>query len=232
DTDGKRMYRSGDIGRMLPNGEIEFLERKDTQVKLNGLRIELAEIEFQLDRIPTIAKSVVVLKELNGSLHIAAYIQKEAEISNDEIYQILKEHLPAYMMPSVFVSMDEFPRTRTGKIDRKSLPALTSIDVKKTEYVAPTSEVEKQLVAFWSETLNIAASSIGVQDNFLELGGNSLQAVILVNKVNKFFETFLTIEYLYDTLTISALAELIEFSIQQKHIDLINEDVDQDEFIL
>lgn len=232
DTDGKRMYRSGDIGRMLPTGEIEFLERKDTQVKLNGLRIELAEIEFQLERISAITKSVVVLKELNANLHIAAYIQKETEISNDEIYQILKEHLPAYMMPSVFVNMDEFPRTRTGKIDRKALPALDAADVKQTEYIAPTSDVEKQLVTFWSETLQIAGSSIGVQDNFFELGGNSLQAVILVNKINRFFETFLTIEYLYDTLTVSALAELIEFSIQQKHIDIINQDVDQDEFIL
>ena len=169
---------------------------------------------------------------MNANLHIAAYIQKETEISSDEIYQTLKEHLPAYMMPSVFVSVNEFPRTRTGKIDRKALPALAAADVKQTAYVAPTSDVEKQLTTFWSETLQIAGSSIGVQDNFFELGGNSLQAVILVNKINRFFETFLTIEYLYDTLTISALAELIEFSIQQKHIDILNQDVDQDEFIL
>lgn len=231
DADGKRMYRSGDIGRMLPTGEIEFLERKDTQVKLNGLRIELSEIEYQLERIPQIAKSVVVLKELNSSLHIAAYIQKDFEIKNEEIYQTLKQYLPAYMLPSVFVNMDEFPLTRTGKIDRNSLPELTSTDMKETVYVAPTTAVEKQLVLLWSETLQKEESSIGIEDNFFELGGNSLQAVFLINKTNKFFETFLTIEYLYDTLTISALAELIEFSIQQKHMDIINQDVDQDEFI-
>lgn len=232
DTDGKRMYRSGDIGRMLPNGEIEFLERKDTQVKLNGLRIELSEIEYQLEQIPAITKSVVVLKKLDMSMHIAAYIQKNAEILNDEIYRRLKESLPSYMLPSVFVNMDEFPLTRTGKIDRNSLPELTASDVKETEYKAPSTEVEEKLVSLWAATLQRKENTIGVEDNFFELGGNSLQAVILINKVNKFFETFLTIEYLYDTLTISALAELIEFSIEQKHMDIINQDVDQDEFIL
>lgn len=232
DDEGNRMYRSGDIGRMLPNGEIEFLQRKDTQVKLNGVRIELSEIEYQLEKIPAIEKAIVLLRTLNENMHITGYIQKETEISNEEINKILKESLPAYMLPSVFIEVVEFPFTRTGKIDRKALPALSSSDVKATAYVAPSTEVEEKLVALWAETLQLKEKTIGVEDNFFELGGNSLQAVILINKINKFFETFLTIEYLYDTLTVSALAELIEFSIQQKHMDIINQDVDQDEFIL
>lgn len=232
DEEGNRMYRSGDIGRLLPSGEIEFLQRKDTQVKLNGVRIELSEIEYQLEKVPAISKAIVMLKELHANMHITAYIQKEFDITNEEINKALKESLPAYMLPSVFIAVEEFPLTRTGKIDRKSLPSLRFSDVKATAYVAPSTEVEEKLVSLWAETLQLKEAVVGVEDNFFELGGNSLQAVILINKVNKFFETFLTIEYLYDTLTIRALAELIEFSIQQKHMDIINQDVDQDEFIL
>ncbi|KAB8154235.1 amino acid adenylation domain-containing protein [Kordia sp. TARA_039_SRF] len=229
---GGRIYKSGDIGRRLPNGQIEFVKRKDTQVKLNGVRIELAEIEYQLEQVETIKEAVVLVKDVDGVKYLTAYVVTNTEVSKEDIQRMLKASLPKYMIPTSYVFMESLPYTRTGKIDKKSLPELQVSATTKT-YIAPESDIEIELTSIWSEVLKNDVNKIGVTDNFFELGGNSLQAIILLNKINKAYNTALSIENLYDTLTIRDLATLLEFSVFQLQENTIeNHDIDHDEVIL
>ncbi len=226
-----RVYRSGDIGRMLPNGEIEFVQRKDSQIKLNGMRIELSEIEFQLEKLEMVEEAIVMLKMVNNNNHLVAYVRTEYEVDSNTIKQSLKSNLPKHMVPTIFVPVDIFPLTRTGKIDRKKLPTPSLSQLNMEDFIAPENEIEKQLVGVWAEVLKLDDYEIGVKDNFFELGGNSLQAVLLINKLNKEFDTVLSIENLYDTQTIRDLGYLLQFSItQNKEEELVG--ADRDEILL
>ena len=182
---GGRIYKSGDIGRKLPNGEIEFVSRKDTQVKLNGLRIELAEIEHQLEKNAAIKEAVVMVQEVNNTKYLTAYINKKVDISKEEIRTRLIETLPVYMTPSIYIFMSAFPQTRTGKIARKELPLPTLSDLKTKEHVAPESEIEKTLAEVTAKCLEINVESIGVHDSFFELGASSLKIMELTKAVNE-----------------------------------------------
>lgn len=228
-----RIYKSGDIGKMLPTGEIEFLQRKDSQVKINGFRIELSEIEYQLEQIEWIKEAVVLLKELNGNNHITAYIKVTEALEVTKIKMLLGQILPKYMIPTIYITMEEFPLTRTGKIERKALPNPEVSDLKTVPYVAPKNDIEKTLVTIWAEVLKIDAPIIGTEDNFFELGGNSLQAVVLINKINKTYNTVFSIANLYETLNIRDLSALLHFSIlQNNEDDTVLQELDQDEIIL
>ncbi|MBW8687184.1 non-ribosomal peptide synthetase [Chitinophaga rhizophila] len=226
---GKRIYKSGDIGKLLPDGEIVFLQRRDSQVKLNGMRIELAEIEHQLIQVEGIAEAVVLLKEINQQPFLTAYIRRSSPIQAEEVKAALKTRLPQYMVPSVYVPLEVFPLTRTGKIDRGALPAPGLSDIGPAKpYVAPATDTEYMLAGIWGSVLEAAADSISTETNFFEAGGDSLQAVILVNRINKAFHTSFTISSLYDTLTIRSLANLLEFSLQQQNM-AVEEAQDYDE---
>ncbi|RKR12095.1 amino acid adenylation domain-containing protein [Flavobacterium sp. 90] len=228
-----RVYKSGDIGKMLPTGEIEFLQRKDSQVKLNGLRIELSEIEYQLEQIESIKEAVVLLKELQQNTYITAYIRVAESLEASQIKMLLGKILPKYMIPTIYITLEEFPLTRTGKIERKALPNPTVSDLKTVPYVAPKTEIESKLAAIWSEVLKLDIEVVGTEDNFFELGGNSLQAVVLINKINKTYNTVFSIANLYETLNIRDLSALLNFSIlQNSELDTILEEQDQDEIIL
>ncbi len=206
----KRIYKSGDIGRMLPNKEIEFLHRKDSQVKLNGLRIELPEIEFQLEQLQSVQQAVVMLREIDKRNFLTAYLKVEEELNPDQIKSTLKELIPRYMIPSVYIFMEEFPLTRTGKIDRKSLPIATLSDIKKTPYKAPEGELEYRLVEVWGEILKIETKSIGVHDNFFELGGHSLNMNKMLNSLKAEYKVNFNYEEFYYQSTIKYLAMHIE----------------------
>ena len=226
-----RVYRSGDIGRMLCTGEIEFLHRKDSQVKLNGLRIELSEIEFQLEQIDGIKEAVVLLKELQGNHYITAYLLFTQPLATSEIKAMLQKVLPKYMIPSIYMNMEKLPLTRTGKIDRNGLPSPTPADLKTVPYVPPQNEVQEKLVSFWAEVLKRDAATIGIEDNFFESGGNSLQAVVIINKINTTYNTRFSIANLYETLNINGLSALLNFSLQQtRETGALHQE--QDEFIL
>ena len=222
-----RVYKSGDIGKLLPNGEIEFVKRKDTQIKLNGLRIELSEIENKLESITSVNKAIVLLQELNENKYLVAYIHSELPIETNDIKSELMNSLPKYMIPTVYIPIETFPLTRTGKIDRKQLPLLTLSDIKTDVYAAPENKIEEKLVEIWAEILNCNTNEIGVKDNFFELGGNSLKVVMLLNLVNKEFGTMLSLENVYDTLSIKEFAEILNFStLQNREItSLDNEEV-------
>ncbi|WP_394776486.1 amino acid adenylation domain-containing protein [Flavobacterium sp.] len=232
-TGNGRVYKSGDIGKMLPTGEIEFLQRKDSQVKINGLRIELSEIEYQLEQIEFINEAVVLLKELQGNNYITAYIRLSEVLDAAKVKTLLGQILPKYMIPNIYIAMEEFPLTRTGKIERKALPNPTISDLKTVPYVAPKNDIESELVNIWAEVLKLDPEIVGTEDNFFELGGNSLQAVVLINKINKIYNTMFSITNLYETLNIAGLSILLNFYIIQKNeFDMVLQEEDQDEIVL
>ena len=206
-----RIYKSGDIGMQLPNGEIEFLYRKDSQVKLNGLRIELDEIIYQLEKQKEIIKAEVQLKEINASSYLTAYIKSEAlNLDTDEVKERLSLVLPKYMIPSIYILLEDFPLTRTGKISKNKLPNPTISDLKTKPYIAPNNEIERELVKIWSTILKLEEINIGMDDSFFELGGNSLKIAPLINTINNQLGTTLQTIDVFQYPTIKTLTKKIE----------------------
>jgi alpha-ketoglutarate-dependent taurine dioxygenase/acyl carrier protein len=209
---GERLYRTGDEGRLREGGRVEYLGRRDQQVKVRGYRIELGEIEATLSRHPGIAECVIVLKEKRQSDHqIAAYfVPKAGAVFNlSELKSFLKVRLPGYMIPAAFVSMDEMPLTPNGKIDRRSLPE----PVVWTEHVglddgAPRSPIEEMLVQVWKEVLEV--EDIRINDNFFDMGGHSLLATLLTTRLRQLFELEFPLQSIFAAPTISEMAAVIE----------------------
>ena len=225
---GIPLYRTGDLGRYLPDGTIEFLGREDTQVKLQGHRIELGEIEATLARHPVVRAAVAnVVTEPHGDKRLVAYVilQSEDQTSNNgqntsyhvinmALCGFLKERLPAYMVPSAIIIVGSFPLTANGKLDRQNLP-LPEIQSSgnATGYVAPTSEIERKIAAVWQEVL--ALEKVGLHDNFFDLGGNSLLMVQVYTKLHKILSRDISIiEMFFQYPTIHTLAK---FLIQAQH---------------
>src|SRR5215213_7305182 len=184
---GKRLYKTGDLGRYLPGGEIEFLGRIDHQVKLHGFRIELGEIEAALAAHDAIAESLVLMREDNGEQRLVAYlVTRERDHANltSELREFLRERVPEYMVPSFFVTLDQMPLTANGKIDRARLPVPDQAQTdNRKPFVAPRTPLEEMLAGIWSERLNVAR--IGVEDNFFDLGGHSLLAMQLISQLHE-----------------------------------------------
>jgi fengycin family lipopeptide synthetase D len=222
-TTCSRMYRTGDYARYLPEGNIEFLGRKDLQVKIKGVRIELGEIETQLLLHPGIQEVMVIDQDdPNGVKHLAAYIilKENITVTVKELRTHLGKELPQYMIPQAFVQLKEFPLNTTGKRDLKRLRELksrTNIQTSK-KYIPPTGEKELQLVEIWEKVLR--NTGIGVQDNFFELGGDSLTANVILGKVNFHFSTSLGIQDIFDCPTILQIAELIGKSVISEQVKM------------
>ncbi len=174
---GTRLYRTGDLVRYLPDGKLEYLVRLDNQVKIRGFRIEIGEIETVLGGHEAVRHVVVIAREdTPGDKQLAAYIIPNANrnLSISELRQYLREQLPEYMVPSSFTMMEKFPLTLNGKIDRRSLSAPASHRPElESVYMAPGSEIERTIAAIWQEVLHLEKT--GVNDNFFDLGGNSLR---------------------------------------------------------
>ncbi|MBG9456842.1 hypothetical protein ABE61_23375 [Lysinibacillus sphaericus] len=176
-----RMYRSGDLARWLPDGNIEYLGRIDEQVKIRGFRIELGEIESRIREIEGIHDSAVIVKaDQNGDKAIYAYYTGQG-VSVSEIRCMLRERLPEYMTPSYMMEIDSIPVTRNGKLDKRALP---EIEVKATrEYVAPRNKKESMVCEAFSTMLNV--KEVGVKDNFFALGGDSIKAIRIISSLRK-----------------------------------------------
>ncbi|BAZ14305.1 amino acid adenylation domain-containing protein [Calothrix sp. NIES-4071] len=193
------IYKTGDLGRYLPNGDIEFLGRIDNQVKIRGFRIELEEIETVLTQHKDVQQSVVVVK--NNQL--IAYIVPNRHVPTTvELREFLKQKLPEYMAPSAFVILDFLPLTPAGKIDYHALPAPNHTTDKS--FIAPRTETELTLFKIWAEVLNI--ERVSINDNFFDLGGNSLLAVQLIERIHKQLEQNLPLSALFLNPTIETLA--------------------------
>ena len=173
------MYKTGDLCKLLPNGEIEYLERVDNQIKIRGLRIELGEIESQILAYNGIEKACVIKQTINNRDFISAYFTAKSKINITSLKKHLSNTLPKYMIPSYFTVLDKFPYTPNGKIDKKALKLPEEIlsSSRENEYVAPRTDLEKQFVSIWEQILNV--SPIGITDNFFELGGDSILAMNL-----------------------------------------------------
>ncbi|WP_200552224.1 amino acid adenylation domain-containing protein [Kosakonia sp. LAM2021] len=185
-TPGQRMYRTGDLGRWLPDGNIEFLGRNDFQVKLRGFRIELGEIEACLTACTGVRDAVVIAREETpGDKRLVAYLLAEAGHTPEpaRLRQQLAQSMAEYMLPAAFVTLESFPLTPNGKLDRRALPAPGRAALVTRGDDAPAGEVEKTLAAIWCELLGL--SQVGRHDNFFELGGHSLLAVQLLNRMAK-----------------------------------------------
>jgi amino acid adenylation domain-containing protein len=208
-SSGDRLYKTGDLSRWLPDGNIAFLGRKDHQVKLRGYRVELGEIESLLLDHEEIKEAVVIAKaDSSEEGHLCAYIVPEAGESDLKVSRLRKYlalKLPEYMIPSYFIPMTELPVTTSGKIDRKSLPEPSgSIDT-GVEYVEPGNDLEKIIAGIWKEVLNLG--KVSVMDSFFELGGTSVKIIQVNSKMKEVFQREIPIMDMFRHTTISALAE-------------------------
>ena len=204
---GARLYRTGDVGRLGRGGEIEYLGRIDQQVKVRGYRIELGEIEAALNEHPAIDQAVVVaIGQDEGERRLVAYLVAKEQLSRNDLKEYLKERLPDYMVPAVMMQLEELPLTANGKIDRKALPKpLAGVEV---EYAGPQTEVEEILVGIWAEALGV--ERVGINDNFFDLGGNSLSAFRVISRVRRALDVEVPLLKLFETGTISEFAKQIE----------------------
>ncbi|HET6261779.1 MAG TPA: amino acid adenylation domain-containing protein, partial [Chloroflexia bacterium] len=179
---GERLYRTGDMAKWRANGEVEFVGRADGQVKVRGYRIELGEIQAVLMQHPAVSECVVIAREdVPGDKRLAAYVKSkmQSEISASELRSFLEERLPAYMIPTAFVVLGEFPLTANGKLDIRALPVPDQAESQTgVPHLAPRTPVEEMLAETWAKVLNV--EGIGVYDNFFRLGGHSLLATQVV----------------------------------------------------
>lgn len=225
---GKRMYRTGDLARWLPDGNIEFLGRMDHQVKIRGFRIEIGEIEKNLLYNDKIKEAVVIDRadEL-GNKYLCAYLVTNSSLTVKELREELGEKLPDYMIPSYFIEIDEIPLNNNGKMDRKALIGLDgSINIGSVYEVA-RNKTEEKLIEIWTDALKL--KNIGIKDNFFDLGGNSLNAMVLVSKIQKNFKVNILITDILELMTIENISKYIDTNINKySYKSLIN--VDKREF--
>lgn len=223
---GTTLYRTGDLGRYLPDGTIEFLGRIDHQVKIRGFRVELGEIEAALLQHPAIRDVVVLAQDdVSGTKQLVAYFVAERDFAQSDLIDALrialKAKLPDYMIPSAFILLDALPLTPNGKLDRKALPIPDFSNQHcsagiNDSCIVPRSSIEQQLVNIWQDCLNV--TPISVTDNFFELGGHSLLAVQLWSKVEKTFGTKLPLSILFQAPTIEQLATHLNQPNQPSHL--------------
>lgn len=219
-TSSKRLYKTGDLVRWLPDGNLEFLGRIDHQVKIRGFRIELGEIENRLINASKVKEAVVIAKPSEvGENYLVAYTavnveEQERPAFTGSLRHHLSQDLPDYMLPSVFVFLDELPLTPNGKVDRRALPEPDLAD-QQDHYIAPRTEMEKILCELWQEVLGI--DRVGIDDNFFHLGGHSLSATRLVGRINGTLDVNLPLKMLFSKPKLAELAE--EILVLDKHLD-------------
>jgi tyrocidine synthetase III len=212
------LYKTGDLARWLPDGNIEYLGRIDQQVKIRGNRVEPGEIETTLGKYEKIKEAIVIARGEAGNKYLCAYIVSKEKLEISELRLYLSQSLPDYMIPSYFVWLESIPLTPNGKIDRKLLP---EPDFGSTnEYIAPVNEIENFLVTIWSEVLGIEKGKISTNANFFELGGHSLKAMVLVSRINKKFEVDLPLKEMFNLKDIQSISKYIKGSSKKEFISI------------
>ena len=203
---GARMYRTGDVARWRRDGRLEHLGRRDHQVKLRGYRIELGEVETVLERHEGVARAVVACRAVAGEARLVAYLVGEAREAR-VLDEYARDHLPAYMVPSAWVFLDELPLTPNGKVDRRALPEPEGLGVGTVEYLAPRSQMEETIARIWREVLGI--DRVGVHDGFFQLGGHSLQLMAVSTRLESALGRRVPIADLFRFPTVDALARFL-----------------------
>ncbi|HEV2735240.1 MAG TPA: phosphopantetheine-binding protein, partial [Longimicrobiaceae bacterium] len=212
---GARLDRTGDRGRWMPGGEVEFLGRTDFQVKVRGFRIEPGEVEAALCGHPGVREAVVAVREdMPGEKQLVAYVVPVdgGGVGSAELREALGARLPEYMVPSAFVVLEQLPLTSNGKVDRRALPAPQP--GVETAYVAPRTEIEELLCGIWLEVLSEGGAArldrVGIHDNFFELGGHSLLATQVVARIREVFGIEVLLQALFGSPTVARFGEVVE----------------------
>ncbi len=210
-SQGDRLYRTGDLVRYRQDGNLEFLGRVDHQVKVRGFRIELGEIEAILRKHPQIEEAVVILDQEAGvTPRLVAYVVPQAgtELTPDDLRNKLAHTLPEFMIPALFVLLEQMPLTPSGKIDRQALPKpKQQRPLAPADYVPPRNVLEEKLMEMWQKIIQV--DKIGVHDNFFELGGDSIRGAVFINQLQKTLGESIMVAALFEAQTISTLAEYI-----------------------
>ncbi len=202
------LYKTGDLVRYLADGNLEYIGRNDSQIKLHGYRIELSEIETILLSVANVKQACVLVKTINDYKQLIGYITlfEHVNFNENKMLDVLAEQLPDYMLPNKLICLQKFPLTENGKLDRDALPEPSNL-TSETTFVAPHSGLQKKLSALWETLLQV--KKVSVNDNFFHLGGNSLLAIRLVGLVNLKLNCNITVKDIYTTKTIASLANLI-----------------------
>ncbi|HYC28852.1 MAG TPA: phosphopantetheine-binding protein, partial [Chitinophagaceae bacterium] len=204
-----------------PDGTIELLGREDHQVKIRGFRVELGEIEAQLMKFEGIKEAVVLAKEKEGTKVLVAYYTANSLIDTTQLRRQILDKLPDYMAPSYFMQLEKMPLTPNGKTDRKALP---EPDVKvEDNYEAPANEVEEELTNVWSDVLKVDKGRISVTADFFKLGGHSLNAMVLVNRVEKKFGRNIPLKMFYNISTVREIGKYID-AFSEKEVSVMQDE--------
>ncbi|KIO77620.1 hypothetical protein TH53_08200 [Pedobacter lusitanus] len=202
---GEKLYRTGDLGKWLPDGSIVYEGRIDEQVKIRGFRIELGEIETVLQQSAFVSQAVVtVLADEDGGKRLIGYVVPQGDYDQDKVMESLREQLPDYMMPGLLIAMEQFPLTANGKVNKKELPAPGAESLTVKAYVAPRNETEETLVQIWQKLLKI--EQVGIYDDFFTLGGHSLLAIRLIGTIRDKMGLELTVKSMFDNTTVASLS--------------------------
>jgi len=214
-----KIYATGDLVRWLEDGNIEYIGRIDDQIKINGFRVELGEIQYHLETHPCVEQSIVVYKEIiKDEKRIIAYIipRNNKSINVKSLREYLKNKIPVFMLPSFYCLLDKFPVTHNGKVDKNSLPAIHEIQNINNHDSEILSKTENTLASIWCKTLCV--NSIKKNDNFFEAGGNSLSSLKTLNEINDHFRLDLPLSILFEKPTITQLSETVDISILEKSV--------------
>jgi len=213
ELDGERFYRTGDLVKWGSDGELEYVGRRDSQVKVRGYRIELGEIESVLLRHEGVSAAVVVAREDGSEKRLVGYVVPEAdELSVSALREYLAERLPSYMVPGALVQLAELPLTPNGKVDRKALALREDVGERAAESVLPRTAVEELLASIWAGVLRL--EGVGVEENFFELGGHSLLATQVMSRVREVFGVEVPLRSLFEQPTVAGLAGKIEAALR------------------
>jgi len=217
-TEGRKMYRTGDIARWREDGNIEYLGRNDDQVKINGYRIELGEIETVLGQMPGIHHAVVIAtQETAANRKLVGYVVPKEIFDKDAIIKYLKERLPDYMVPASLVKLENIPLTSNGKVDKKALPLPDISQLTAREYAPPRNETETILATIWQELLDL--ERVSIHDSFFELGGNSLIIMRMLTQIRRKLFLEVPMRVLFDYTTIEDLGRYLELTQSLRHTE-------------
>jgi len=207
-VEGERMYRTNDLARRLPDGNIQFIGRSDSQVKVRGYRIELGEIESTMRSLKDVKEAIVlVLENETGEKYLTAYFVSGETLDVTDLREALMHNLPDFMIPSYFIQIPQIPLTANGKVDKRKLPA-AQIDT-AADYTPPRDDLDRKLVEVWAEVLDLEDENVGIDMNFFELGGHSLKATILISRLHKQLNVKLHLAEVFQAPTVREMADMI-----------------------
>ncbi|MGB3464548.1 MAG: non-ribosomal peptide synthetase, partial [Cyclobacteriaceae bacterium] len=222
------VYKTGDLVRWLPDGNIEFLGRIDEQVKIRGFRVEPGEVENTLASHERITNAVVVARDLTIGKQLIAYYTADQELDQTDLKAFMSGQLPEYMVPLLFTRLQVIPTTPGGKVDRKHLRGLELNLSANTGYIAPENDVHEKMAVLWQEVLQ--CDRVGIHHNFFELGGNSIMATQLISKMNNSFQTTVNLTALFENPTIAGLSKSIPVEKEMVNIEESNMEIETLEF--